>query len=192
MTIERVAIKDVKPNPDNPRIIKDDKFAKLVQSIKDFPQMLELRPIIVNADLTVLGGNMRLKACQAAGLTEVPVVRADALTPEQQREFIIKDNVGFGEWDWDELANTWDADQLSEWGLDTEWNADKAELPEIADIEKKALECITFTLTTEQADTIREAMELATTQGPFGPTGNDNRNGNALARVAEVALGAFR
>lgn len=118
MKIERYPLRDIKPNPDNPRIIKDDKFQKLVQSIKDFPQMLELRPIIVNADLTVLGGNMRLKACQAAGLTEVPVVRADALTPEQQREFIIKDNVGFGEWDWDALGNEWDMDELSRWGVD--------------------------------------------------------------------------
>lgn len=121
MTIERVAIKDVKPNPDNPRIIKDDKFSKLVQSIKDFPQMLDLRPIVVNADLMVLGGNMRLKACQAAGLTHVPIVRADTLTPEQQREFIIKDNVGFGEWDWDALANTWDAEQLGEWAVNVPW-----------------------------------------------------------------------
>jgi len=118
MTIERVAIKDVKPNPDNPRIIKDDKFTKLVQSIKDFPQMLDLRPIVVNADLMVLGGNMRLKACQAAGLTHVPIVRADTLTPEQEREFIIKDNVGFGEWDWDALGNEWDMDDLSRWGVD--------------------------------------------------------------------------
>jgi DNA modification methylase len=113
-----VPIGDVKPNPDNPRHIKDDKFKKLVQSIRDFPQMLALRPIVVNADLVVLGGNMRLKACQAAGLREVPIVQADELTPEQQREFIIKDNVGFGEWEWDTLANEWDAEQLAAWGLD--------------------------------------------------------------------------
>ena len=111
-------IKDIKPNPSNPRIIKDDKFAKLVQSIKDFPQMLELRPIVINSDNIVLGGNMRLRACKEAGLKEVPVMRADDLTPEQQAEFIIKDNVGFGEWDWDMLANQWDAEKLNDWGLD--------------------------------------------------------------------------
>jgi hypothetical protein len=109
---------DIKPNPSNPRIIKDDKFARLVQSIKDFPQMLELRPIVINSDNIVLGGNMRLRACKEAGLKEVPVMRADDLTPEQQAEFIIKDNVGYGEWNWDMLANEWEPTQLNEWGLD--------------------------------------------------------------------------
>jgi DNA modification methylase len=113
-----VPIADIKPNPNNPRIIKDDKFKKLVQSIKDFPEMLKLRPIVVNAEMVVLGGNMRLKACQAAGLTEVPTILASGLTDERQREFIIKDNVGFGEWEWETLANEWDADILAEWGLD--------------------------------------------------------------------------
>ena len=113
----RVKIKDIKPNPDNPRIIKDDKFKRLVQSITEFPQMLELRPIVVNSDMMVLGGNMRLKACKEAGLTEVPILKAEDLTEEQQREFIIKDNVGYGEWDWEQLANEWDAEQLGEWGL---------------------------------------------------------------------------
>jgi DNA modification methylase len=118
MKIETVKISLVKTNPNNPRIIKDDKFKKLVQSIKDFPQMLNIRPIVVNEDMIVLGGNMRLKACIEAGLKEVAIIKASELTPEQQNEFIIKDNVGFGEWDWNELANTWDAEQLVEWGLD--------------------------------------------------------------------------
>jgi hypothetical protein len=113
-----VPITQVVPNTSNPRIIKDDKFKKLVKSIKEFPEMLNLRPIVVDADMVVLGGNMRLKACQAAGLTEVPIIVADQLTPEQQAEFIIKDNVGFGEWDWDLLANEWDETLLQEWGLD--------------------------------------------------------------------------
>jgi DNA modification methylase len=113
-----VPISQVIPNKTNPRFIKDDKFKKLVQSIKDFPQMLELRPIVVDSEMVVLGGNMRLKACQAAGLTEVPILIADQLTPEQQAEFIIKDNVGFGEWDWDILANEWDMQDLQDWGLD--------------------------------------------------------------------------
>jgi len=118
MKTTTVPIGDIKPNPDNPRHIKDDKFKKLVTSIKDFPQMLELRPIVVDSDGMILGGNMRLKACQAAGLKEVPVIYADQLTEDQKREFIIKDNVGFGEWDWDVLANEWDEVVLDAWGLD--------------------------------------------------------------------------
>jgi len=118
MKAEFISISKVKANPNNPRIIKDDKFAKLVKSIQEFPKMLELRPIVVNDDMIVLGGNMRLKACKEAGLKEIPVIKASELTEEQQREFIIKDNVGFGEWDWNDLANNWDANELSEWGLD--------------------------------------------------------------------------
>jgi len=109
-------IKDIIPNPNNPRIIKDDKFAKLVQSIKEFSEMLELRPIVIDEDNMVLGGNMRLKACIEAGLTDVPV-KVAKLTEEQKKEFIIKDNVGFGEWDWDILSNEWEVEQLEEWGL---------------------------------------------------------------------------
>jgi ParB-like chromosome segregation protein Spo0J len=118
MKIEKVKIGIVKSNPNNPRVIKDDKFKKLVQSVKDFPQMLDIRPIVVNDDMIVLGGNMRLKACIEAGLKEVSIIKASDLTPEQQNEFIIKDNVGFGEWDWDILANEWDDEKLVEWGLD--------------------------------------------------------------------------
>jgi len=109
--MELVKISKVKPNQNNPRLIKDYKFDKLVKSIKDFP-------IVVNSDMVVLGGNMRLKACKAAGLKEVYILKADELTEEQQREFIVKDNVGFGEWDWDILANEWDNQQLKEWGMD--------------------------------------------------------------------------
>lgn len=114
----KVDIKKVIPNPSNPRIIKDDKFKKLVNSIKEFPQMLELRPIVVDSNMVVLGGNMRLKACIAAGLQEVDILIADQLTEEQKAEFIIKDNVGFGEWDWDLLANEWDVEALTDWGLE--------------------------------------------------------------------------
>ena len=118
MQSQKVKISEVKINPNNPRLIKDDKFAKLVQSVKDFPEMLEIRPIVVNADMVVLGGNMRLKACKEAGLKEVPIIVADNLTEEQQREFLIKDNVSGGEWDWELLANEWDSEELTEWGLD--------------------------------------------------------------------------
>ena len=118
MKTETVKITEVKNNPNNPRVIKDDKFTKLVNSIKEFPKMLEIRPIVVNDDMIVLGGNMRLKACKEAGLKEVPIIKASDLTEDEQRQFIIKDNVSGGEWDWEMLANEWDSEQLEEWGLD--------------------------------------------------------------------------
>jgi hypothetical protein len=113
----KVKISEVKPNPNNPRIIKDDKFKKLVQSLKDLPEMAEVRPIVVNTDMVVLGGNMRLKAMKEAGWKDVPVEIVD-WDEQKQKQFIIKDNVGFGEWDWEQLANEWDADELDAWGLD--------------------------------------------------------------------------
>ena len=120
--MQLVKINQVKANPKNPRIIKDDKFKKLVKSIQEFPDMLNKRPLIVFTDVdkkfVVLGGNMRLKACNEIGLKEVPIILADEWTEEQKAEFLIKDNVGFGEWDWNDLANEWDAEQLDEWGLD--------------------------------------------------------------------------
>lgn len=115
MKLEKV--QNVKLNPNNPRLIKDDKFKQLVQSIKDFPEMLEIRPIVVNADMVILGGNMRFKACKEAGLKEVPIIVAD-LSEDKQREFLIKDNTSGGEWDWEVLANEWDSEQLEAWGLD--------------------------------------------------------------------------
>jgi hypothetical protein len=125
--IQKVKIKEIKPNPNNPRICKDDKFKKLVKSIQDFPEMLEIRPIVVNDEMIVLGGNMRLKACIEAGLKEIPIIKASNLTIEQQNEFIIKDNVGFGEWDWEVLANEWDNEQLNEWGLEV-WENNESEI----------------------------------------------------------------
>lgn len=127
MKVEKVKIGEVKNNPSNPRIIKDDKFRKLVKSIQDFPQMLELRPIVVDENNIVLGGNMRLKACKEAGLKDVYIVKAENLTEEQKQEFIVKDNVGFGEWDWDMLANEWDIEKLDEWGLDVPKIMDSSE-----------------------------------------------------------------
>jgi len=118
MKIIKVPIGKVNANPNNPRFIKDEKFQKLVQSIKDLPQMLDIRPIVVNQEMVVLGGNMRLKACLEAGLKEVSIIIADNLTPEQEKEFLIKDNTSGGEWDWDILANEWDTEQLEAWGVD--------------------------------------------------------------------------
>ena len=120
-------LSEIKPNPDNPRILKEDKFNKLVQSIKDFPDMLEKRPIVIDEDNVVLGGNMRLRALQELKYKDVPVIVAKGWTEEQKREFIIKDNVGFGEWDWDILANEWSDNPLTEWGLDV-WQPDDINL----------------------------------------------------------------
>lgn len=115
--IKEINIKEIKSNPNNPRVLKDDKFKKLVQSLKDFPEMANVRPIVVNTDMIVLGGNMRLRAMQEAGWKKAPVQIVD-WSIEKQNEFIIKDNVSFGEWDWDVLANEWNAEDLTEWGLD--------------------------------------------------------------------------
>jgi glutamyl/glutaminyl-tRNA synthetase len=115
--MQLVKLSEVKLNPNNPRLIKDDKFKKLVQSIKDFPEMLNIRPIVVNQDMIILGGNMRYKACKEAGLKEIPVIITN-LSEDQQREFLIKDNTSGGEWDWNILANEWDSEQLEAWGLD--------------------------------------------------------------------------
>lgn len=115
---KKVNINDIKVNPNNPRIIKDDNFKKLVQSIKDFPQMLDIRPIVVNKEMIILGGNMRYKACIESGLKEITIIVADNLTEAQEKEFLIKDNVSGGDWDWEVLANEWDSEELSEWGLE--------------------------------------------------------------------------
>jgi len=115
--MKRVPIGTIKNNPNNPRVIKGDKFKKLVQSIKDLPEMAEVRPIVVNTDMVVLGGNMRLKAMREAGWKDVPIEVVD-WDEDKQRQFIIKDNVSGGEWDWEMLANEWDTEKLQEWGLD--------------------------------------------------------------------------
>ena len=117
MQITFVNIGDVKNNPNNPRLIKDDSFNLLVKSIKEFPKMLEIRPIVVNNDMVVLGGNQRLRACKEAGLKKIPIIKASELTEAEQNEFIIKDNVGFGVWDNDILIADWDNQKLADWGL---------------------------------------------------------------------------
>jgi hypothetical protein len=118
MNIEKVKIGQVKPNEANPRVIRDDKFRKLVESIKGFPEMLKIRPIVVDENMIVLGGNMRLRACKEAGLKDVFIIRANDLTETQKAEFVIKDNASSGEWDWDMLANEWNVTDLDNWALD--------------------------------------------------------------------------
>ena len=122
--MERVPINSIRNNPINPRLVNTAKFEKLKQSIQDFPEMLELRPIVINENGIILGGNMRYKALVELGYKEVPVIVAEHITKEQENEFIIKDNLGFGDWDWDILANEWDSVELEDWGLDVWQNED--------------------------------------------------------------------
>ena len=116
--IKKVNIQKIKPNDENPRFITDAKFKKLIKSIKEFPEMLETRPLVVDENFVVLGGNMRLKALKSAGVFEVPIHQVKGWTDEQKKEFIIKDNLGYGEWDWDIVANEWDVQKLKDWGMD--------------------------------------------------------------------------
>ena len=184
---KKIKISEIKLNPNNPRLIKDDKFKKLVKSIQDFPEMLDIRPIVVNSDMIILGGNMRFKACKEAGLKEIPVIIADNLTEEQQREFLIKDNTSGGEWDFEMLANEWDVEQLEDWGLDVggfdvdaDDMTDEFSLPEG---DKAPFQQMTFTLADEQAEQIKNAIAdiKATEEYKYCETmGNENSNGNAL------------
>ena len=123
----KIKVSEIKSNLNNPRLIKDQKFSKLVESIKEFPKMMNLRPIVVDENNVILGGNMRFKASIKAGFKEVYVLRAEDLTDKQKKEFIIKDNVGFGEWDWDILANQFENSDLNEWGLDV-WDTKDIDL----------------------------------------------------------------
>jgi|TARA_R100000084_G_scaffold109301_1_gene75500 ParB-like chromosome segregation protein Spo0J len=124
MKIEQIDIKKIIANNENPRTIKNEKFDKLCESIKNFPEMMEIRPIVVNDNYEILGGNMRFRACKVVGLKKVPIIKAKNLTEEQQKEFIIKDNVNAGQWDWDMLGNEWDSLKLGDWGMDV-WQPEK-------------------------------------------------------------------
>lgn len=186
MEIKTVNISKIKSNPNNPRLIKDDKFAKLVNSIKEFPEMLNIRPIVVNKDMVILGGNMRFKACKEAGLKEIPIIVAD-LPDGKEREFIIKDNISGGEWDWDLLANEWDVSQLADWGLDVGgFNISQDGFGtdfSLPDGDKAPFQQMTFTLADEQAEQIKNAIDeiKETDEYKYAETmGNENSNGNAL------------
>jgi len=186
----------IKLNPSNPRIIKGDKFHKLVESLKNFPEMMEKRPMVCVTDedgkIYPLGGNMRLKAMQELGMKEIPdtwVLMADEWTEEQRKEFIIKDNVSYGEWSWDDLANEWDVEELAEWGLDIP-NFDGVSLSDefgeefsLPDGDKAPFQQMTFTLADEQAEQIKNAISdiKQTEEYKYAETmGNENSNGNAL------------
>ena len=162
MESKLVKISEVRLNPNNPRQIKDDKFKNLVQSITDFPEMLDIRPIVVNTDMVILGGNMRFRACKEAGLKQVPVIVADNLTEDQQREFLIKDNVSGGEWDWDLLANEWDVEKLEKWGLDIPIFLEEPNLEDLIgeDKNKPATMKITFKSVEQLQEAENDIQEL--------------------------------
>ena len=184
--IQKVKITDIFSNPNNPRSIRKDKFNKLVKSIKEFPEMLQLRPIVVNSDMHILGGNMRFKACEELGLKEVYIIKAENLTDKQVQQFVIKDNVGFGEWDWDILANAWSSVDLEEWGVDAWQNMDDIETSDdftLPDGDKEPFQQQTYTLADEQAMQIKNAIAdiKKTDEYKYCETfGNENSNGNAL------------
>jgi DNA modification methylase len=208
--VKHLPIGKIKPNKDNPRFIRDEKFTKLVKSLREFPDMAQLRPLIVNAEMVVLGGNMRLKAMQELKWETVPVIVAENLTPEQEAEFIIKDNVGFGEWDWEMLANQWDADLLTDWGLDIphfepelelEAEEDDYEMPDelqtdivlgdLFEIGEHRLLCGDSTDSDEVARLMNgEKADMVFTDPPYGVDykgiNNDNRSG-----LKELLDGAF-
>jgi hypothetical protein len=182
-------LKDIKPNPNNPRVLRDDKFQKLKHSITEFPKMLSLRPMVIDENNVVLGGNMRLRALQELGFNEIDeawVKRSSDLTEEEKKRFIIADNVAFGEWDWDTLANDWEVVDLEAWGLDIpqfdrpeDFNEDFT-LPEG---DKEPFQQMTFTLADEQATVLQNAIaEIKRTEEyKYCETmGNENSNGNAL------------
>jgi hypothetical protein len=186
MNIQTIDIRKLKQNPSNPRLIRDDKYKKLVASIREFPQMLQIRPIVVDSDFMVLGGNMRLRACEEAGLKEVHVIKADELTEDQKRRFIIADNVGYGEWNWEALANEWDAGELADWGVDLPgFEFDGTELGtdfSLPDGDKAPFQQMTFTLADAQAELIKQALKDVEVQDGT-QYGNENSNGNALHQI---------
>jgi ParB-like chromosome segregation protein Spo0J len=153
--MEKLNIAAIKPNEENPRFITDAKFKKLVKSITDFPEMLEARPLVIDEDNIVLGGNMRLKALKAAGVFEIPVKRVVGWTEQQKKEFIIKDNIGYGEWDWDIIANQWNSEQLDDWGLDLPAFAVEPEFDELIGEEKN--KPATMKITFESPEQLQKA-----------------------------------
>lgn len=193
--MDRIKLSVIKPNPDNPRVLKDFKFKKLCSSIKEFPKMMSLRPLVVDSNNIVLGGNMRLRALQELGYKEIPkewVKCAEELTEEEKQRFIIADNVGFGEWDWEALANEWDTDLLEDWGLTYDaLNIDEVDTSDefsLPDGDKSPFQQITFTLGDEQAEVIKSAIsDIKDSQDyKYVETfGNENSNGNALYLIVK-------
>ena len=193
-------ITEIKPNPKNPRVIKDEKYRQLMHSLATFPEMLEKRPLVcftdIDGKLVVLGGNMRLKAATELKMKKLPVTLADDWTEEQRAEFLIKDNVGFGEWDWEMIAIEWDAEQVAEWGLEVPgYDLSPDDLGDgfsLPDGDKAPFQQMTFTLADEQAAVIKNAIDnmKGTDEYKYAETmGNENSNGNALYLIVAAWAG---
>ena len=158
MEIVKIKTSKIVLNDENPRTIKESNFQKLINSVKNFPEMLEIRPIVVDENMVVLGGNMRFRACLEAGMKEVSVIIAKNLTEEQKKEFIIKDNVSGGDWDWDILVNSWNTEQLEEWGLEVPINLTAEDAFDIEGKDKFS-ENVNFTI---RCDSMEQLQELQT------------------------------
>jgi ParB-like chromosome segregation protein Spo0J len=183
----KLNIKDIKLNDHNPRDITPEMFEKLKKSIQEFPQMLETRPLVIDENNVVLGGNMRLRALADLGYKEIPVQKVEGWSEEQKKEFIVKDNVSYGVWDWELLANSWDAEQLGDWGLEVPgFDLDSDNLGtefSLPDGDKAPFQQMTFTLADQQAEAIKDAIAdiKKTDEYKYAETmGNENSNGNAL------------
>ncbi len=185
MKLKQLPLTEIQSNPNNPRSIKDGQLKKLMKSIEDFPQMLDLRPIVIDEANVVLGGNMRLMALRELGHTHATVVYAEDLTEAQKQEFVIKDNVGFGEWEWEALNEQFEAPLLEEWGMSLpEWMAaeNQGTSFNLPDSQKSSLEQKTFTLSNEQARIINDCLKAAKQEEEYLSLGeeNPNTNGNAI------------
>jgi ParB-like chromosome segregation protein Spo0J len=155
MPTKMVKIDIIKINPSNPRVIKDYKYKKLLKSIREFPEMLMLRPIVVSNDMVILGGNQRYRACQEVGLKDVPIILVSELSQEQIDRFVITDNVSFGDWDYDMLANNWDSELIDASGLDL-WQ-------QPADVDYSLLDDASGgldNLVSDMADGVKKAIQI--------------------------------
>lgn len=185
-------LSEIHTNPDNPRFIRDERFIALKKQINEFPKMMKLRPIIVDKDGMILGGNMRYRALLDLGFKDVPdgwIRVADELNEEEKRRFIITDNVPFGQHDWDALANDWDETELEEWGIElpTEWGVDENDFNDEFSLPnaEKGFSQMAFIVTEQQKGVIENALRKSKGEGDFPDTGNENSNGNALERICE-------
>lgn len=187
--IKAVKLSSIKLNPDNPRRISGKDMDRLVKSLNEFPDMMKLREIVVDETMTVLGGNMRLLALRKMGLKEATAKIVTGLTQEQKREFVVKDNAAFGQWDFDALANEWSDLPLSDWGVDLPENwlnpVNEIEAPELASGDRAPFRQMTFTVHDEQFEEIEAAIKKAKSAGGANSAVNENSNGNALAFIAE-------
>jgi hypothetical protein len=177
-------LSDIKPNPDNPRTATKEDIEKLKNSITELPKMMKLRPIVVDKNNVIVGGNQRYHALQALGKTEIPdewVARADDFTEEELKRFVVQDNVSSGSWDWDMVANQYELEDLDAWGISLPiYEEPPIDLPSG---DKDGFQQMTFTVSDEQAVVIKQALDKAKGQ-ITGSEGNENSNGNALFYLA--------